>query len=112
MKVGGVLRETVVASTALAAVVLLVASTTGNLALGLGLSAGLVIGSFNGHLVVGTLQTGAPFVAASVVRMAFVSGIAILGALLLGLAPWSVLIGIGAAQLVLVGAGVRQGMRA
>ena len=112
MKLGRMLRETVVASTALGALTLVVAAVAGNLSVGVGLGAGMVIGSFNGHLVAGTLETGAPFVVASIVRMASVSAIAILAALLLGIAPWAVLIGIGAAQLVMVGAGVRQGLRA
>ena len=112
MKVGGVLRETVVASAILAVVTVLIASAAGHLPLGLGMGAGLVIGSFNGRLVAGTLDIGAPFVASSLVRMAAVSGIAILVALVLGIAIWAVLIGVASAQLVMVVASVRQGLRA
>ena len=36
----------------------------------------------------------------------------VLAALLLGIAIWAVLIGVGAAQLIMVAAGVRQGLRA
>ena len=105
-------RETVVASAALAAVTVLIAGTAGYLSLGVGLGAGLLIGSFNGRLVAGTLEMGAAFVAMSLIRMAVVSAIAILAAVLLGISPWAVLIGVGAAQLVMVAAGVRQGLRA
>ena len=112
MKVGGVVRETVVASATLASLIVLVAGVAGHLSLGLGLGAGLVIGSFNGRLVAGTLEMGAPFVASSVIRTAAVSALAILAAVLLGTSPWAVLIGVGAAQLVMVAAGIRQGLRA
>jgi hypothetical protein len=44
--------------------------------------------------------------------MAVVSALAILAAVLLGISPWAVLIGVGAAQLVMVAAGIRQGLRA
>lgn len=111
MKLGGMLGETVAASAALAVIVVLVTAAVGNPLLGFGLGTGLVIGSFNGLLVAGTLETGAPFVPASVLRMMVVSAIGILAALLLGFAAWTVLIGVGVAQLVMVGAGVRQGMR-
>ena len=112
MKLGGMVRDTVVASAALATMVVIVAGAAGNVSLGVGLGAGLIIGSFNGRLVAGTLEMGAPFVASSVVRMAAVSAVAILAALMLGIAPWAVLIGVGAAQLVMVAAGIRQGLRA
>ncbi len=112
MKVGGVVRETVVASAALATVIVLVAGVVGHLSVGLGVGAGLVIGSFNGRLVASTLEMGTPFVASSVLRMAAVSAIAILVALLLGIAIWAVLIGVAAAQLIMVAVGVRNGLRA
>ena len=111
MKVGGVVRETVVASAALATVTVLLASVLGYLWLGVGLGAGLVVGSFNGRLVAGTLDMGTPFVASSLVRLAVLSAIAVLAALLLGTAVWAVLIGVGAAQLIMVGASIRQGLR-
>jgi hypothetical protein len=105
-------RETVVSSTALAATIVLIAAAADNLSLGFGVGIGLVIGSFNGLLVAGTLQTGAPFVPASLVRMMAVSAVGILAALFLGIAVWTVLVGVAAAQLVMVAAGVRQGLRA
>jgi hypothetical protein len=112
VKVGGLVREAVVASAALAVVTVLVAGVAGHLPIGVGLGAGLIIGSLNGRLVAGTLEIGMPFVASSVVRMAAVSAIAILGALLLGIAIWAVLIGVAAAQLIMVAASVRHGLRA
>lgn len=111
MKLGGVVRDTMVASAAIAAAAVPIAGVAGHFSLGLGLGLGLVIGSFNGRLVAGTLDMGAPFVASSLVRMAVVSAIAILAAVLLGIAPWAVLIGVGAAQVVMVGASIRQGLR-
>ncbi len=112
MKLGGLLRETVVSSAVVATITVFIAGVTGHLSLGVGLGAGLVIGSFNGRLVAGTLEMGTPFVASSVVRMAIVSAVAILAAVLLGIAVWSVLVGVGAAQLIMVAASVRQGLRA
>jgi len=112
VKLGGMVRETMIGSAAVAAVAVLIAGVVGHLPIGVGIGTGLVIGSLNGRLVAGTLEMGAPFVASSVVRMAAVSAIAILAALLLGIAPWAVLIGVGAAQLVMVAAGIRQGLRA
>ncbi len=106
------LRETVALSIVLAAFVLVAAALLGNFAIGLGLAAGLVIGSFNGHLVAGLMARETPFVAGSVVRMAIGSAVAIGAAFILGSQAWAVLLGVGAAQLVMVGAGIRQGLRA
>ena len=106
------LRETAAASAVFAACAVLLAGALGHLSIGIGLGAGLLIGSFNGHLVAGLLQRQAPFVAASVARLALVSALAILVAMLLGSAAWSVLIGVGAAQAVMAGTAVRQGLRA
>ncbi len=106
------LRETVAASTALAAFVLVAAAVFGHLSVGLGLAAGLVIGSMNGHLVAALLTRETPFVAGSVVRMALVSAVSVGAAFMLGSPAWAVLLGVGVAQFVMVGAGVRQGLRA
>jgi hypothetical protein len=112
VKVGGMLRETVAASAAIAASTILLAGLAGHLAVGIGLGAGLMIGAFNGHLVAGLLHREAPFLAASMARLAFVSAVAILVALMLGSAAWAVLLGVAAAQAVMVAAAVRQGLRA
>jgi hypothetical protein len=100
------------ASTAVAVLAILLSAIAGQLMVGVGLGAGLVIGSLNGHFVAALLARDTPFVMGSVVRMAMLSGVAVLAAVLLASPVWAVLLGVGAAQLVMVGAGVRQGLRA
>lgn len=106
------LRDTVAVSAVMAVLALAGAGTLGRLTVGIGLAAGLVVGSFNGHLVAALLGRETPFVAASLGRMALVSAVAILTALVLGAPAWSALIGVAAAQAVMVTAAVRQGLRA
>jgi len=63
--------------------------------------------------VIQTLMVrGAPFRAASLMRLVAFSSVALIAALLLREVAWSFPLGIGVAQLVMVGAGVRQGLRA
>lgn len=112
MRVGSVLRDTVLVSALIAALLLVAGVATGRAALGLGLGAGLLIGSTNGHLVLATLRTRASFALVSVARLIALGGVAVAVALLLGPYAWSVLIGVAAAQAVMVGAAVRQGLRA
>jgi hypothetical protein len=112
VRVGTVLRDSVASSVALAAVAVAAGTISGHLAIGFGLGAGLLIGSTNGHLVTATLERRAPFVLASVARLMVLSVAAIGVALLLGPQAWSVLIGVAAAQILLVVAAVRQGVRA
>jgi hypothetical protein len=106
------LRDTVVASAILAVAVATTAGLFGYLSIGLGLAAGLVVGSANGFAIAALLGNGAPFVAASVMRLATLTALALLVALAFGVSAWPVVLGVGAAQLVMVAAGVRQGMRA
>ncbi len=106
------LRATVVASAVLAAGIALVAQLTGHLAAGIGLGAGVLIGSGNGYLVGALLDRGTPIVAGSIVRLAFLSALALGAALVLGSSAWSVILGVGLAQFVMVAAAVRQGLRA
>jgi hypothetical protein len=106
------LRDTLVASAVLAAGIALVAELTGHLATGIGLGAGVLIGSGNGYLVGAFLDRGTPIVAGSIVRLALFSALALGAALMLGSAAWSVVLGVGIAQFVMVAAAVRQGMRA
>jgi hypothetical protein len=108
----GLLRDTVAASMAVAVLAIVLSGIAGHLAVGIGLGAGLVIGSLNGHLVAALMARDTPFVMGSVVRMAILSAVAVLTAVLLGSPAWAVLLGVGGAQLVMVGAGVRQGIRA
>ena len=111
MRVGTVLRNSVTASTGIAALSVLGGLATGHVAVGFGLGAGLLIGSTNGHLLVATLERRAPFALASIARLIALSVVAVGVALLLGPQAWSVMIGVAAAQGVLVVAAVRQGMR-
>lgn len=113
MRVGSVLRDTVLVSALIAALLVVAGIATGRAALGLGLGAGLLIGSTNGHLVLATLRTRASsFALVSVARLIALGGVAVGVALLLGPYAWSVLIGVAAAQAVMVGAAIRQGLRA
>jgi hypothetical protein len=106
------LRDTVVASAILAVAVVAMAGLSGYLTIGLGVAAGLVVGSANGFAIAALLSNGAPFVAASVMRLATFTALALLVAVAFGIAAWPVVLGVGVAQLVMVAAGVRQGMRA
>jgi hypothetical protein len=107
----GIPRQTVAVSAALGLVAGLAAAVSGHFSIGVGLGAGLLIGSFNGYLLVALLDRNVPFVSSSIVRLAAVSAAAILVAILIGSAMWSVLIGVAAAQLVMVATSVRQGLR-
>ena len=104
------LRETVVASAILAAAVAAVAGLSGHLAIGLGIAAGLVLGSANGYAIAGLM--GAPIMVASIARLSVFTALLLLIAFVLGTSAWPVALGVGLAQLVLVAAGIRQGLRA
>lgn len=106
------LRETVAASTILAVAVLIAAALAGQLSTGLGIALGLVIGSANGYVIAHLFDAHSSFVVSSLVRLSLFSAIAVGAALVVGGSAWSVFIGIAAAQLVMVAAGVRQGLRA
>ena len=106
------LRETVAASAAVAAAAILGGVLLGHQAIGVGLAAGLLIGSWNGHALAALLVRGAPLVASTVVRLAAFSAAAIGIAFLLQSDAWAVLLGVGAAQAVMVAASIRQGLRA
>lgn len=111
MTSGGLLRQTVVASTALAVVAVAAGSALGHLNAGLGLAAGLVVGSLNGYLIQGLMARGAPFVVASLLRIVLFSSIVLVAALAIRGDAWALALGIGLAQLVLVVGGVRAGLR-
>jgi len=112
MRSVGLLKTTVTACAALAAAVVVGSALAGHLPLGLGIAAGLLLGSINGYLIQGLLGRGTPMVAASLLRLVMFSSIVLIAALMLGTAAWTLPLGIGVAQLVMVGAGVRQGLRA
>jgi hypothetical protein len=108
----GIQRDTVAASAALAALAIPVAAVLGHVPIGLGLAAGLVVGAFNAYAVAGVLDRQVPFVAGTIIRIIFFSLAAILVAMLLRTEAWAVLLGVAAAQGVMVAASVRQGLRA
>jgi len=110
VRFGGILRETVIACAAAAAIAVVAGIALGHVSTGLGLAAGLVIGGFNAHAVAGVLQRRMPFVAGTVGRLVFFSVTAVLAALLLRSDAWAVLLGVGAAQVVMVATSVRQGL--
>lgn len=110
MRFGGILRETVVACAAAAAIAVVAGIVLGHVPTGLGLAAGLVIGAFNAHAVMSVLERKIPFVAGTVVRLVFFSATAIFLALLLRSDAWAVLLGVGAAQVVMATTAVRQGL--
>jgi hypothetical protein len=112
MRSGGVLKMTVTVCALLAAAVVVGAALTGHLLLGIGIAAGLLLGSANGYLIQALMGRGTPMVAGSLLRLAMFSLLAIIVALMLGTAAWTVPLGIGVAQLVMVAVGVRQGLRA
>jgi len=112
VRVGTIQVETVGASLFLAAAVTLTAGVTGHGSIGVGIGVGLVLGSINGFIIQFVLDRRAPILPTSVLRLALISLLALIAARLAGGAVWPVVIGVGLAQLVMVGVGVRQGRRA
>ena len=112
MKGVGIVRDTWIASVAFASVAFLAGFVAGQRSIGLGLALGLVVGAAHGELIQRVVASHAPFVVSSVMRMAAVSAVAVLVALLVGASPIAVLLGVAAAQFVMVGAAVREGLRA
>jgi hypothetical protein len=97
---------------ALAAIALFAGFLLGRPPEGTGLAAGLLIGSLNGELLRRAVVSHAPFVASSVIRLALISSAAILVAIAVGASTVALLLGVAAAQLVMVTLAVRQGLRA
>ena len=106
------LRDTVIASAILAVLVVSMSAALGQPAIGVGLAAGLLLGSANGFAIAGLLGQSAPFLAGSMLRLVVFSALGLLLAIVLGVSAWPVMLGVGGAQLVMVAAGVRQGLRA
>lgn len=104
-------RETVVACATLGLAVAVAATVAGHASFGIGIAAGLLIGSTNGYLMVALLDQDSSFLFASLMRLAILSVVALGAALLLQSSSWTVILGVGAAQLIMVAAGVRQGLR-
>jgi hypothetical protein len=112
MRSGGLLKTTFAACATLAALVMAASALTGHLTFGVGIAAGLMLGSVNGYLFQALLGRGTPMVAGSLLRLVMFSSIVLVAALTLGTAVWTLPLGIGIAQLVMVGVAVRQGLRA
>ncbi|HKW58513.1 MAG TPA: hypothetical protein VJR46_02035 [Candidatus Dormibacteraeota bacterium] len=107
----GLLRNTVVVSAILAVVAGTAVALAGHVLVGAALAAGMLLGSLNGFLIQGLLARRAPFAAASLLRIVFFSSIVLVAALSLRDAAWAVALGIALAQLVMVAAGVKAGLR-
>ena len=105
------LRETGFVSALLAAGITLLAALAGHLTFGLSVAAGLVLGSGNGYLILAFLNHGTPFVAGSMFRLTLITVMVLMAYSVFGLSMWPAALGLAAAQLVMVAAGVRQGMR-
>lgn len=105
------LRVTVVVCSALAAVSVVAGMASDHAGVGLGIAAGLLLGSLNGFLIQLLLSRGAPFMAASLLRLVGLSLVVLLAALIFRGSAWTIALGIGLAQLVMVAASVRQGLK-
>jgi len=112
VKAATMLRDTVAACTILAVAILTVAALAGYLSSGLGIALGLLLGSANGYLIAHLFDRDSSFVTTSLMRLALFSALAVGAGMVIGSSVWSVIIGVAAAQLVMVGAGVRHGLRA
>jgi hypothetical protein len=112
MKSGGLLRDMVVACVLVALVAAGAGAATAHLGLGLGLAAGLMLGSLNGYLMQSLMVRGTPFAASGIFRILLFSSFALLAVLTLRSIAWTVPLGIGLAQLVMVAVALRRGLRA
>ena len=110
MSFGGILKESVAVSAAAALIAVLAGAVLGHPTVGAGLAAGLLIGSLNGHALAALMVRGTPFVASTVVRLTAFSVAAIAVAIVLQSDAWAVLLGVAAAQAVLVAAAIRRGL--
>ena len=112
MRAGSIQRETLIASLFLAVAVVVAANLAGQALLGAGVAVGLVVGSLNGFIIKAALDRRAPMLVTSFLRLSLFTLLGLLAARILGGSVWPVVAGIAAAQLVMVGIGVRQGRRA
>jgi hypothetical protein len=112
VRAGSIQQETLITSLVLAGAVFVVADLAGQVLLGAGVGIGLVIGSLNGFIIKAALDRGAPMLFTSFLRLALFTLLGLFAGRMLGGSIWPVVAGIAAAQLVMVGIGVRQGRRA
>jgi hypothetical protein len=111
VRAGSIQQETLITSLILAGAVFVAAYLAGQMLVGAGVGVGLVVGSFNGFIIKAALDRRAPMLITSVLRLAFFTLLGLSAARLLGGSIWPVVAGLAAAQLVMVGIGVRQGRR-
>ena len=107
----GIVRNTVIVSVALASIAFLIGLAINQRSIGLGLAVGLILGASNGELIQRVIDSRSPFLVSSVLRMAGLSAVAIFVAFVVGASPIALLLGVAGAQLVMVGAAIRQGLR-
>jgi hypothetical protein len=108
VRLKGVTRYAAVGCWLAAAIALLTLSFTGNPRAGAAVALGLAIGSLNGMFAQRAFDAGLNMRWASLPRLALLSGIALGAGLLIGADyAWLVLLGVGAAQMVLVGFAAR-----
>ena len=112
MRLGSIQGQTLSLCLVFAATVFVGAELAGQPSVGLGLAVGILIGSVNGFTLQAVLDRRAPILATSIVRLAMFSLLSIAAAWLIGASIWSVVLGVGLAQLVMVVVGARQGFRA
>jgi hypothetical protein len=112
VRLGSIQGQTLSLCLLLAGMVFLGAELAGQTAVGMGLAVGVLIGSFNGFTLQAVVDRRAPILATSIVRLALFSLLSIAVARLIGGSIWSVVLGVGLAQLVMVAVGARQGLRA
>ena len=112
MRAGSIQQETLITSLILAGAVLAGAGLAGHTLVGAGIGLGLVLGALNSFIIKAALDRGVPMLASGLLRLAMLTLLALIAARLLGNSVWPVVAGVAAAQLVMVGIGVRQGSRA
>jgi O-antigen/teichoic acid export membrane protein len=103
---------TTIGCAVLAAAIVVAGTLFGHISVGIGLAAGLLLGPVNGYAFQELLVRRAPLRIASLIRLVAFSSLVLLAAVIFGTQAWTLPLGIGLAQLVMVGAGVRQGLRA
>lgn len=111
MRPGSLQRETLAVSLVLAAAVVAAGGMMGFNGVGPAIGLGLAVGAVNGFIIQLLLERRAPILPTSLLRLAMFTVIAVAAAKLTGWSVWPLAAGIGMAQLVMVGVGVRQGLR-
>lgn len=102
-----------ISSATLAALVLCGAFISGQIAVGLLLIAGIIVGAGNGVAARRLYATGLPFGLTSVLRLTVMSALMLGGTWLLGIGHiWPLILGLGLAQLALAGSAAFVAVRA